>query len=112
MEASAPEVVKPSAKPLLIGLLIFELIGLLPWGVLSALSAMGFDAGFNWTVVFLMAPFWIYPILILACAPIAFSLNAKGRSSAATLTMLVPVLVSVSWFWLLINVLPTLAKFF
>jgi hypothetical protein len=32
-------------------LLIIELLGLVPWGVFSALSAMGFDSGFHRLVV-------------------------------------------------------------
>jgi hypothetical protein len=112
MQASAPQANRPSAKPVLIGLLVVELIGLAPWSVFSALSAMGFASGFSWTVVLTMAPFWIYPILILVCAPMAFSLNAKGRTSAATWTILAPVIVSAGWLWLLISVVPVVAKLF
>jgi hypothetical protein len=109
---SAAQAIKPSVKPVLIGLLVFDLIGLVPWAVFSALSFMGFDSGFHWNVVFLMAPFWIYPILVLVCAIVAFSLNAKGRTSEAIGTMLGPVIVSGGWFWLLLNVAPLIAKHF
>lgn len=91
---------------MLIALLVVELIGLVPWSVFSALSAMGFASGFSWTVFLTMAPFWLYPILILVCAPVAFSLDAKGRTSAATWTILTPVIVSAGWLWLLIMLFP------
>jgi hypothetical protein len=102
MNAGGPAhvAVKRSVAPLVV-LLVIELLGLVPWLVISALSGMGFDSGFHWPVVFLMAPFWIYPILMLFCVPIAFSQNRKGRASAATLTMFLPLLISWGWFGLL-----------
>jgi hypothetical protein len=103
MDASTQLPTKESVAPLLTGLLILQIIGLLPWAVFSALSGMGFDAGFNWTVVFVMAPFWAYPILMLICAPLAFSFNRKGRTTAASVTMLVPILVPLAWLGLLLT---------
>ena len=49
-DTHAQGAVKRSVAPLVI-LLIIELLGLVPWGVFSALSAMGFDSGFHRLVV-------------------------------------------------------------
>jgi len=65
---------------------------------------MGFDAGFSWIVVIFLAPLWLYPILILICAPLAFSFNRKGRTTAAFVAMFVPMVVPLGWFKLILNV--------
>ena len=109
MDKPAQVAAKSSAAPLIV-VLVIELLGLLPWAVFSALSGMGFDSGFHLSVVLLMAPFWAYPILILICAPLAFSQNRKGRASAATLTMVLPLLISWGWIFIMMNVAPHLAK--
>src|ERR1043165_7215789 len=87
--AAASATPKPSAAVTLVVMLVLELIGLLPWGVVSALSGMGFDAGFSWKVVFIMAPFWAYPLLLLICAPVA--------------AMIAPAVVSGGWLVLLLT---------
>ena len=110
-DAASAEI-EGGTKLILIVLLVCELLALVPWAVFSALSFMGFDAGFSWMVVVVMAPVWIYPVLVLVCSIVAFSLNGKGRSSAAVWTMLVPVIGPGGWFLVLLDVGPRLAKYF
>jgi len=90
----------PSVAVLLAGILLLELLGLVPWAVFSALSTMGFDTGFSWKVFFAMFPFLAYPVLILICAVIAFAQNKRGRVRPAIIAMLAPI-TSWAYFFLI-----------
>ena len=91
----------PNKKRSLVIILILELVLLVPWAVVSALSGMGFDSGFNWEVVFLMLPLWAYPALVLICGIIAFRVNGGQHQERATTIMALPLLISWGWLTLL-----------
>jgi hypothetical protein len=99
----AAETGSGDGKILLIPLLILESLLLIPWVVLSAISGMGFDAGFSWTVVLLMVPFWAFPLLLIVGATAAFILNGKGRLGMALLAMIAPSIVSWCYFLALVG---------
>lgn len=112
MTPAETQPVQPSVTGTLIVMLVVEVLALIPWAIFSALSFMGFDSGFHIWVVIMMLPLWIYPVLMLFCTPVAFSLNRKGRTESATKVMFAPLLISGGWMVFLIGVVPSIYQSF
>ena len=73
------------------------MLSLVPWAVFAALAGMGFDAGFSWKVALFVGPLWAYPVLILVCAVIAFSLNGDGNFGGASNVQSNPTMYSATF---------------
>ena len=77
----------------LIGLLVYELLGLFGWLHIAGLAGMAFDTGFSWGVALLVGPIFLYPVFILVCWLIVPILVVRNRHwGAVTLAIAPPVL--------------------
>ena len=82
------------SKANLIALLIFQIVLLVPWAVIAALSGMGFDSGFSWSVVILLLPLWLFPFLIIICGIFCIRSHKQHRYKQAKVIMTMPIAVS------------------
>lgn len=78
-----------------------ELLSLVIWARIAALSSMGYTPSFNWSNVLLIV-FYLYPAFIFVAVPTAFLLRNSGKVSAAITVAILPPIISCFCIFLLI----------
>ena len=74
---------------------IVELLSLVPWGMLSAIGFMAFDAPGSEKLLWPWATaiyIWSYPVWLLVCLPVAFSKKKNNAYSSAIRWFMAPLL--------------------
>ena len=95
--------------PVLAWLILSQLLYvglLLPWGFVSMMSVMAFDAGFNLYNLTFVGVLWSYPIwpvLFSILAWISFARRNNKKAAIFTTVPLAIVVLAVSVFFLLIE---------
>jgi hypothetical protein len=74
---------------------ILAVLSLPPWLIFAALSPLCFDSGYTLSAVLIVGAIWLYPLLPLSSAILAWWLYRHGKRRGAVISSSVLLVVAV-----------------